>query len=320
MKKNTITEVQWPVFTEHSPVPPAKGILSCIGVTPMLVPHCVWPEGSLVRLLAKAEWVNSSGSVKARPALWMILEAERRGELHPGQIIIDATSGNTGLAYAMIGAARGYQVELVMPANVSLERKRLAKIYGATVVESDPAKGIDGAIRLVQERVAAEQERYFHPDQYSNPANWLAHYHTTGLEIWEQTRGQVTHFVAGIGTGGTLMGVGRRLRELNPAVRIIAVQPAAATENIPGLKHMPSSLVPAIYDPDFADEIMPVTAKDARCLALRVAREEGWFIGFSAGAAMFAAREVAKRLTSGVVVTLLPDDGSKYLSAGLCNE
>lgn len=292
----------------------AQEILSYVGHTPMLVPQKVWPKNSPVRVLAKAEWSNPAGSVKARPALEMILRAERRGDLHPGKVIIDATSGNTGLAYAAIGAVRGYEVELVMPASASNERKWQARVYGASIIESPPDEGIDGAIRLVHHMVESNPQRYFHPDQYSNPANWLAHYHTTGPEIWEQTSGAVTHFVAGVGTGGTLVGTGRRLRELNPHVRIIAVQPATYHDRIPGLKHIPTSIVPPIYDPEFPDEVILVTEEEAFRMALLLAREEGWFVGPSGGAAVRAAIQVARRLDAGVVVTILPDDGSKYLS------
>ncbi len=292
----------------------AQEILSHVGNTPMLVPKKIWPEDSPVKVFAKAEWTNPSGSVKVRPALQMILSAEMKGCLRPGKVIIDATSGNTGLAYAVIGAARGYEVDLVMPASASVERKRLARIYGARIVESPPDEGIDGAIRLVHRMVESDPERYFHPDQYSNPANWLAHYHTTGPEIWAQTNGRVTHFVAGVGTGGTLMGAGRKLRELNPSIRIIAVHPASEKDKIPGLKHLPSSIVPAIYDLSFPDEDIDVTGEEAFEMALVLAREEGWFVGPSGGAAMVAALKVAERLNSGTIVTVLPDDGSKYLS------
>ncbi len=286
----------------------------------MIEPCHIWQPGRPVRILAKAEWTNPSGSVKARPALRMIRQAEQDGTLRPGQTIIDATSGNTGLAYAMIGASLGYSVELITPANVGIERKRFAKVYGAAVIESDPATGIDGAIALVQKRIAAAPEKYFHPDQYSNPANWLAHYHTTGPEIWAQSGGRITHFVAGVGTGGTLMGTGRYLKERDPRIEIIAVQPAAANEKIPGLKHMPTSQIPAIFDPTFPDRTILVTGEEARCAALRLAREEGWFVGFSAGAAIFAALQIASELSQGVVVAVLPDDGSKYISSGLCED
>jgi len=292
----------------------AREILSHMGHTPMLVPKKIWPVDSAVKVFAKAEWTNPSGSVKARPALEMILQAESTGDLRPGKVIIDATSGNTGLAYAVIGAARGYEVDLVMPASASVERKRLARIYGARIIESPPEEGIDGAIRLVRSMVESAPDRYFHPDQYSNPANWLAHYKTTGPEIWAQTEGRVTHFVAGVGTGGTLMGAGRRLRELNPEVKIVSVHPASERDKIPGLKHLPTSIVPPIYDPLFPDESIEVTEEEAFEMALTLAREEGWFVGPSGGAAMVAALRLARSLESGVVVTVLPDDGSKYLS------
>jgi cysteine synthase B len=273
-----------------------------------------------VELHVKAEWFNPGGSVKDRPALRMIEEAERDGRLTPDKTIIDATSGNTGIAYALIGAVKGYRVELVMPANASQERRQLAHAYGARVIESDPLEGSDGAIRLVRKIVAATPEKYFYPDQYSNPANWQAHYDTTGPEIWEQTGGRVTHFVAGIGTSGTLMGVGRRLREYNPQIQLIAVQPADDLQVIEGLKHMATAIVPGIYDPTLPDRTVYAKAEQALTMARRLAREEGLFVGLSAAAAVDAALQVAQELESGIVVALLPDSGMKYLSLGLFGE
>ena len=297
---------------------PAETILQRIGNTPLFRLRRITaelPPG--VEIWVKAEWFNPGGSVKDRPALRMIEEAERDGRLTPDKIIIDATSGNTGIAYALIGAVKGYRVTLVMPGNVSRERRQLARAYGAEVIESDPLEGSDGAIRLVRKLVAEAPDRYFYPDQYNNPANWRAHYDTTGPEIWEQTRGRVTHFVAGIGTSGTLMGTGRRLKEYDPTIQIIAVEPADDLQVIEGLKHMATSITPGIYDPSFPDRVIPAEADRAWAMARRLAREEGLFVGFSAAAAVDAALQVAEGLESGVIVALLPDSGIKYLSLGL---
>lgn len=267
-----------------------------------------------VELYVKAEWFNPGGSVKDRAALRMIEEGERSGALTPEKTIIDATSGNTGIAYAMIGAIKGYRVELVMPANVTQERRQLARLYGARVIESDPLEGSDGAIRLAREIVARDPDRYFYPDQYNNPANWQAHYDTTGPEIWEQTQGRITHFVAGVGTSGTLVGTGRRLKEYNPAVQLIAVQPADELQVIEGLKHLATAIVPGIYDPSLPDRTIYADAGEAVEMTMRLAREEGLFVGFSGAAAVCAALEVARDLNEGVIVALLPDSGMKYLS------
>lgn len=299
----------------------AQGILERIGHTPLLrLSRLVESLPADVELYVKAEWFNPGGSVKDRPALRMIEEAERDGRLTSDKIIIDSTSGNTGIAYALIGAVKGYRVELVMPANVSRERRQLARAYGARIIESDPLEGSDGAIRLVRKIVAEAPEKYFYPDQYNNPANWLAHYDTTGPEIWEQTAGRVTHFVAGVGTSGTLMGVGRRLREYNPRVQLIAVEPADELQVIEGLKHMATAIVPGIYDPTLLDRTIYVEADQAFAMVQRLAREEGLFVGFSAAAAVVAALQVARELKEGVVVALLPDSGVKYLSLGLFDD
>ncbi|MGQ9502950.1 MAG: PLP-dependent cysteine synthase family protein [Anaerolineae bacterium] len=298
-----------------------QNILEHIGHTPLFrLTRVVEGLPAGVELYVKAEWFNPGGSVKDRPALRMIEEAERDGRLTPDKIIIDSTSGNTGIAYALIGAVKGYRVELVMPANVSHERRQLARAYGARVIESDPLEGSDGAIRLVRKIVAEAPEKYFYPDQYNNPANWLAHYETTGPEIWEQTNGRITHFVAGVGTSGTLMGVGRRLREHNPRVQLIAVEPADELQVIEGLKHMATAIVPGIYDPTLPDRTIYVEANQALRMMRRLAREEGLFVGLSAAAAVDAALQVACELRKGVVVALLPDSGVKYLSLGLFDE
>lgn len=290
--------------------------LDLIGETPLLRLTCLsadLPPG--VELYAKAEWYNLGGSVKDRPALWMIRDGERRGLLRPGMRIADATSGNTGIAYATIGAALGYGVTLALPANASPERRRTLRALGATLILTDPAEGMDLAIATIRQLVAREPERYFYPDQYSNPANPQAHYETTGPEIWRQTGGRVTHFVAALGTSGTFMGVTRRLRELNPAVRAIAVQPDSPYHALEGVKHMASTrLVPAIYDPATPDAILEVSSEAAFAMARRLAREEGLLVGVSAAANVTAALQVARDLRSGVVVTILCDSANRYLS------
>lgn len=270
-----------------------------------------------VSLLAKAEWFNPSGSVKARAALRIVEEAERKDELPPGKILIDSSSGNTGIAFALIGAVKGIPVQLVMPANVSPERKALARAYGATLIESDPLEGSDGAIRLVRQLVAAEPERYFYANQYNNPANWLAHYESTGPEIWQQTQGSLTHFVAGLGTTGTFIGTGRYLKEQKPTIQLVALQPADELSVIEGLKYLETAITPEIYDSTIQDQELRVEAEAAWQMTRRLAQKAGLFVGVSSGAAVAGALQVAKTLTEGVVVTLLPDDGSKYVSLGI---
>lgn len=297
--------------------PLSDTLLARIGNTPLLPLHRIAAAEGVcpnVVVFAKAEWFNASGSVKARPALGMIEDGERRGLLTPDRTIIDATSGNTGIAMAMIGAAKGYRVKLVMPANVSDERKKILQAYGAELVLTDPLEGIDESIRTVKRMALENPTLYFHPDQYNNPANWQAHYNSTGVEVWEQTGGAVTHFVAGIGTSGTLMGTGRRLKDFNPAVQVVAVEPADELAIIEGLKHMETSIVPGIFDPAFADHTIKALPNDAHDMARRLAQEEGLFVGYSAGAAAWAAIELAKTLREGVVITVFPDGGEKYLS------
>jgi cysteine synthase B len=290
-------------------------LLDRIGNTPLLPIRQLAEDVSRgVQILAKAEWFNPGGSVKDRPALWMIQDGERRGLLRPGKTILEATSGNTGIGLALIGALKGYPVELVMPGNVTEERKGILRAYGAKLILTDPLEGIDGAILECRRRCEAAPERYFHPDQYNNPANWRAHYETTGPEIWRQTEGQITHLIAGIGTSGTLMGSGRRLKRYNPDVQVIAVEPASELAIIEGLKHMETSIVPGIYDAGFADDKIAVEAGAGHEMAARLAREEGLFVGYSSGAAMWAALQVARSLEEGVVVTVFPDGGEKYLS------
>ncbi|NPA91747.1 MAG: PLP-dependent cysteine synthase family protein [Chloroflexi bacterium] len=292
-------------------------ILDHIGNTPLLKLERLAPENPRVRIYAKAEWFNPGGSIKDRPALRIIEEAERQGLLTRGKTIIDATSGNTGIGYALVGAAKGYPVTLVMPANVTEERKQIARAYGATLIETDPEEGIDGAIHFVHDLVARHPDRYFHADQYSNPANWRAHYETTGPEIWAQTRGRITHFVAGLGTTGTMTGVGRFLREMAPHVCLVGVQPIDGAQGIEGLKHLASSLVPSIWDPGLLDLTIRVAREDVWEMARRLAREEGWFVGLSAAAAVLASLRLADTLDEGVIVTILPDAGLKYVSLGI---
>jgi cysteine synthase B len=289
--------------------------LDLIGNTPLLrLDRVAQDLAPGVGLYAKAEWHNPGGSVKDRAAVSMIRAGEESGALSPGKIILDATSGNTGIAYAWIGVARGYRVRLALPANASIERQRTLRAYGVDLLLTEPAHGTDGAIRAVKQIYAADPDLYFYPDQYNNPANWLAHYDSTSLEIWDQTKGQVTHFVAGLGTGGTFVGTARRLRELNPDVRLISVQPDSARHGLAGLKHMASAIVPGIYDPLLADEGVAVETEEALAMVRRLAREEGLLVGISSGAALVAALRVARELTEGIVVTLFPDGGEKYLS------
>lgn len=291
-----------------------EDLLRRIGNTPLLRLRRLRPSNPRVEVLLKAEWFNPGGSVKDRPALAMIEDAERKGLLTPGKIIIDSTSGNTGIAYAMIGAAKGYRVRLVMPANVSEERKRLVHLYGAEVIYSDPMEGSDGAYRLCHEIIEREPHLYFYPAQYDNPVNWQAHYTTTGVEIWEQTEGEVTHFIAGMGTTGTLVGTGRRLKEYNPRIRVIGVQPDSPLHGLEGLKHLESSIRPQIYDPSVHDEVIAVRTEDAYRMCVALARQEGILVGYSAGAAFWAALHLAERIPRGVIVAIMPDSGTRYLS------
>lgn len=291
-------------------------LLELVGHTPLLrlrrVTRGLPPA---VELYAKAEWYNPGGSVKDRAALWMIRAGERSGALRPGMRIADATSGNTGIAYATIGAALGYGVTVAMPENASPERKRVLRALGAELILTDAAEGMDLAIRTIRELVARQPERYFYPDQYNNPANAQAHYETTAPEIWEQTAGQVTHFVAALGTSGTFTGVGRRLRELKPTTQLIAVQPDGPFHAIEGVKHMASTaLVPGLYDAALADRTLTITTEEAYEMTRCLARLEGLLVGISAGANVAAALKVARELDAGVIVTVLCDSAAKYLS------
>jgi len=292
---------------------------SLIGNTPLLSFRRITahlPEN--VAVYAKAEWTNPGGSVKDRAAGNIIRQAELDGRLRPGKVILDSTSGNTGIAYAMLGAAKGYRVKLYLPGNASPERIAILTAYGAELVLTDPLEGSDGAIRAVRALAAAEPETYFYADQYNNPANWQAHYQTTGVEIWQQTQGTVTHFLAGLGTSGTLMGTGRRLKEYNPDVEIVAVQPDSSFHGLEGLKHMATAIKPGIYDEFFPDRQMSISTEATYAMARRLAREEGYLVGISSAAAMLGSLQLAEELAAagkpGVVVTLFPDNAYKYLS------
>jgi cysteine synthase B len=305
----------------HTPAREPKeigSVLDLIGNTPLLEIRKIaegLPAG--VRVFAKLEGFNPGGSVKDRPALRMIQEGIHAGRLTAGKVILDSTSGNTGIGLALIGKVLGYAVELVIPANVSIERKQIIQAYGATITFSDSLEGSDGAIRLSREILQANPERYFKPDQYFNPMNPQAHYETTGPEVYRQTGGKITHFVAGIGTGGTIMGTGRYLKEVNPDIRVIAVEPGDALHGLEGLKHMASSIVPGIYHEEQLDGKIPVSTEDAYAMVYRLSQEEGILVGQSSGAAMFAALKIARKLRSGIVVTVFPDFGDKYLSTSL---
>ena len=292
-----------------------QGLEALVGNTP-LMPLRKLSQGlsPRVSLFAKAEWFNPGGSIKDRPALYIIRSALASGELSPGQRLLDSTSGNTGIAYATFGAAMGIPITLTLPANASSERIAILKALGVELILTDPLEGSDGALLVARELAAREPERYFYANQYNNPANWQAHYLSTGPEIIAQTSGLVTHFVAGLGTSGTLTGAGRALREFNPTIRLVAVQPDAPFHGLEGLKHMPSAIRPQIYDPTFADSIVEIKTEAAHAMTRQLAREEGLFVGISSGAAALAARQLAETLDEGLVVTVFPDSGYKYLS------
>jgi len=295
-----------------------ESVLDLIGNTPLLEIQRITeglPTG--VKVYAKLEGFNPGGSVKDRPAWRMVQEGLRSGKLHAGKTILDSTSGNTGIALALIGSVLGYPVELVIPANVSNERKIIIAAYGAKVTYSDSMEGSDGAIRLCRQIIEANSEKYYKPDQYFNPMNPAAHYQNTGPEIYRQTNGTITHFLAGIGTGGTVMGVGRYLKEINPDIQVIAVEPDDALHGLEGLKHMASSIVPGIYHEEKLDGKIPVSTEDAYSMVYRLSQEEGVLVGQSSGAALFAALKIARKLESGTVVTLFPDFGDKYLTTNL---
>jgi S-sulfo-L-cysteine synthase (O-acetyl-L-serine-dependent) len=288
-----------------------------IGNTPLLRLERIGREFPNMQLLGKAEWYNPGGSVKDRAAFNIVKEGRRSGKFAAGKILLDSTSGNTGIAYAMIGAAEGFPVTLCMPENVSPERKRILFAYGADIHYTPADEGSDGAIRAARELFAREAEKYFYADQYSNPANWQAHYHGTAEEIWQQTEGRVTHFISMLGTSGTFMGTARRLKELNPQIRCISLQPDSPFHGIEGAKHMASAIVPKIYDAGLADEDLGISTEDSYAMAIRASHEEGLLIGISAGAAIAGSLQIARRLPTGqeaVMVAIFPDSGDKYLS------
>ena len=297
--------------------PLGQRVLDCIGDTPLLrLAHVAKPFPG-VQILGKAEWHNPGGSVKDRAAWNIVSEACQAGQLGPGKMLLDSTSGNTGIAYAMLGAAMGFPVTLCVPKNVSPERKRILESYGATILWTDPDLGSDGAIRKVREVYAADPEKYFYADQYSNDANWRAHYLTTGPEIWRQTAGQVTHFLSMLGTSGTFVGVARKLKQMNPAIQCISLQPDSPFHGIEGAKHMPTAIVPKIYDPSLADANLEISTEAAYAMCKRLAREEGLLVGISAAAAVVGAEQIARTIPQGVnavIVTILCDSADKYLS------
>ena len=300
-----------------------QSLLERIGNTPLIRIERVAAQLPTVGIFAKAEWFNPGGSVKDRPALAMIQAGLRSGSLCPGKTLIDATSGNTGIAYAMIGAALGYPVKLFLPHSASEERKRILDAYGAELVMTPGDEGTDGAIRRVRELAAADPEKYFYPDQYGNPANWQAHYHGTANEIWEQTGGRITHFVAALGTSGTFVGATRRLKELKPEVRCISLQPDGPWNGLEGWKHMPTALRPAIYDHTLADDNLEVSTEESYRMVKRLAREEGLLVSPSAAAALVGTLSVAKTLPAGqpaVMVTVFADSAAKYLSERFWDE
>jgi S-sulfo-L-cysteine synthase (O-acetyl-L-serine-dependent) len=307
----------------HAPEPaiprPGQSLLDRIGNTPLLRFDRLTAHLPSVTLLGKAEWHNPGGSVKDRAAANIVAEGRLSGQFTPGKILLDATSGNTGIAYAMLGAAERFPVTLCMPQNVSAERKKILNAYGANIIYTDPGDGSDGAIRAARELAAKHPDLYFYADQYSNDANWLAHYHGTANEVWQQTEGRITHFVAMLGTSGTFMGASRRLKELNPTIRCISLQPDSAFHGIEGAKHMASAIVPKIYDPKLADDNLEIATEDAYATARRIARDCGVLLGISAAAGIFASLKIAEQLPLGeeqqaVIVTILCDSGDKYLS------
>jgi cysteine synthase B len=303
-------------------------VLAAIGNTPLLplnaligdIPNL---QTANVELLGKAEWYNPGGSVKDRAAASIVADARRSGKLAPGKILLDSTSGNTGIAYAMLGAALGFPVTLCVPENVSPERKRILQAYGANIIYTDPAEGSDGAIKIARQYAQQHPDLYFYADQYSNDANWRAHYETTANEIWQQTQGRITHFVAMLGTTGTFVGTTRRLKELNPKIHCVSLQPDSAFHGIEGAKHLPSAIVPRIYDPSLADENLEISTETAHAMARRLAREHGLLVGVSSAAAVVGSLQIIGRLAENqraTVVTILCDSGEKYLTERFWNE
>jgi len=312
-------------YCEPTEIPSTLGetlghsLIERVGNTPLLRLDAVTQDLPGVTLLGKAEWYNPGGSVKDRAAANIVAEARRAGLLRPGKIFLDSTSGNTGIAYAMLGAAEGFPVTLCMPENVSRERKQILQGYGANILYTDPGDGSDGAIRLARDLAAKHPEQYFYADQYSNDANWRAHYCTTANEIWQQTQGRITHFVAMLGTSGTFVGTTRRLKELNPSVKCISLQPDSSFHGIEGAKHMASAIVPKIYDPKLADQNLEISTEDAYAMARYLSRNAGLLVGISAAAAVVGCLKIARGLAltrdqEAVIVTILCDSGDKYLS------
>jgi cysteine synthase B len=291
-----------------------SGILGQIGNTPLIDLSRFFSRNKNVQILAKAEWFNPGGSVKDRAAYFMLTQAIQHEELTNGKIILDASSGNTGIGYALVGAALGYKVMICIPKNASPERLKLLKAYGAELVLTDPLEGIDEAILTARKMKADDPDLFYYPDQYSNDGNWKAHYYTTGKEIWNQTRGQVTHFVAGLGTSGTFTGVTRFLKSMNPTVHTVALQPDSPFHGLEGLKHMETSLVPKIYDPELADEMLFISTEESHKLTQELARKEGILVGLSSGAALVGALELSERIEEGIIVAVFPDRGERYLS------
>lgn len=289
-------------------------LFSQIGNTPLVEIVRIVKAAAPVQVFAKLEWFNPGGSVKDRAGYRMITQGEKSGKLTKDKIILDATSGNTGIAYAMICARKGYQVELIVPKNICHERKLMLTAYGAKLTFSDPKEGTDGAQRLCMEIYKRNPEKYFYPDQYNNDENWKAHYETTGPEVWRQTDGKLTHFVAGLGTSGTFMGTGRFLKEKNPKIKLVAAQPNSPLHGLEGWKHMPTAIKPGIYDAKFPDEIIEVSTEEAHRMAKRLAKEEGLFAGVSAGAAMAVSLKLAEKIGSGKIVTVFPDGGDRYMN------
>ncbi len=294
--------------------------MSKIGNTPLIKIEKITSHLKGISIYAKAEWFNPGGSVKDRPALYMIMDGIKRGILTKDKIIIDATSGNTGIAYAMIGAVLGYKVELALPSNVSVEKKRILKAYGAELILTNPLEGTDGAQKIVKKIVESDPDKYFYPDQYNNEANWRAHYETTAVEIINQTKGQITHFVAGLGTTGTFVGVAKRLKEFNPKIKTVAVQPDLPLHGIEGLKHLPTAIVPGIFKPELADEIIDISTEEAYEMVKLLARKEGLLVGVSSGAVMAACLKLANKIEKGLIVTVFPDSGVKYISEKFWDE
>lgn len=291
-----------------------NSLLTFIGNTPLIQICRMTKHLRGLQIFAKAEWLNPGGSVKDRAGLRIIEDGERSGELTRGKVILDSTSGNTGIAYAMIGAMKGYPVDLVVPANANEERKRALKAYGARLIFTDPLLGSDGALLEAKRMYETNPNRYFKGDQYNNPSNWKAHYETTGVEIFHQSRGKVTHFLAGIGTGGTLTGIGRRLKEYNPEIKIYGVQPDSGFHGIEGLKHIETAIRPGIYDETILDGTFFVKTEDAYEMTARLAKEEGLWVGLSSGAAFWASLKLAESLDRGIIVTVFPDGGDRYFS------